>query len=119
MIPLSVVVLDELTHCALEVALADRNQPIQTLLGDGPHEPSRVRMQAGDAVPLDAVQYPHVADVLEQRLAFLWSGWWPGVGHARDGSAESDMNREGVARRGTSKRIQRGICAAGTVARWK
>jgi hypothetical protein len=34
MIPLSVVVLDELAHRALEVALADRNQTIQAFLID-------------------------------------------------------------------------------------
>jgi hypothetical protein len=33
------------------------------------------------------VQDSHVANVLEQRLGFQQSSWWPGVRHAADRSA--------------------------------
>ena len=36
-------------------------------------------IQASDALPFDAVQDPHVANVLEVRFGFLWPGWWPGA----------------------------------------
>jgi hypothetical protein len=42
MIPLAVVMRDELHHRSSEVPFAERNHPVETFLLDRPHEPFRI-----------------------------------------------------------------------------
>jgi hypothetical protein len=60
-----------------------------------------ISIDRGAAIRLNAVECPHVADVLEQRLALLWSGWRPGIRHAGIVARRGMSNRGGVARRAT------------------
>src|SRR5262245_20060691 len=48
-------------------------------------------IEAGDTFRFVTLQDPHVAHMLERRLAFLW----PSVGHARDRTRRDKANREG------------------------
>jgi hypothetical protein len=45
MIPLAMIVLDEFRHDSSEMALAERQHPIEAFLFNGPHEPLRVRIR--------------------------------------------------------------------------
>jgi hypothetical protein len=58
MIPLSVVVLDELAYRAIEVALTDRNHPVEALFFDRSDEPLRV----GIVLCCGRISYPQKDD---------------------------------------------------------
>jgi hypothetical protein len=45
MIPLALIVLDEFRHDSSEMALAERQHPVEAFLFNGPHEPLRVRIR--------------------------------------------------------------------------
>ena len=73
------ILSDELQRCLSILGESRLDQVVAEMQSQ--LDTDRRSIQAGDAVPFDAVQDPDVVNVLEEWLGFLWSGGWPGVRH--------------------------------------
>ncbi len=62
MIPLAVVVLDELGDRPSEVPFTLRDHPVETLVLDRPHKPLRVRIRVRDPIPCLHDPNPRLAE---------------------------------------------------------
>src|SRR5262249_6384540 len=71
MIPLAVVMRNELRHCSSEVPFAQQNHAVETFLLDRPHKPLRVRIRIRGLIRLSPDSIPRLAQPLAHRRAPL------------------------------------------------